>query len=59
MTEKKNPFLSNFICMAKLRLKKESIDPSTNFQLNPCKNTKMVKSWTLTPKTKNDVITAD
>ena len=30
-----------------------------NLSLIPLKIEKLVKSWTLTPKTKNDVITAD
>ena len=30
-----------------------------NFSLIPLKIEKLVKSWTFTPKTKNDVITAD
>ena len=34
--------------------------PSTNFQLlNSSQIRKLVKNWTLTPKTKNDVITGN
>ena len=33
--------------------------PPAKFSLIPLKIEKSVKSWTLTPKTKNDIITTD
>ena len=38
--------------MAKLRLKNESIDRSTNFQLNPCKNRKNGQKLDFDPQNK-------
>ena len=52
-----------FILYGKIDMKyeisfSELIHPP-NFSLIPLKIEKLVKSWTLTPKTKNDVITVD
>ena len=52
-----------FILYGKIDMKYEinfsELTPSLNFSLIPLKIDKLVKSWTLTPKTKNDVITAE
>ena len=52
-----------FILYGKIDMKYEinfsELTPSLNFSLIPLKIEKLVKSWTLTPKTKNDVIKAD
>ena len=60
----KNPFISiKIILYDKIDMKYEisvsKLTPPPNFSLIPLKIEKLVKSRTLTPKTKNDVITAN
>ena len=55
--------LIKFILYGKIDMKYEigvsELIPPPNFSLIPLKIEKLVKSWTFTPKTKNDIITAD
>ena len=59
-----NPFIFiRFNLCGKIDMKYEisvsELTPAPNFCLIPLKTEKMVKSWALTPETKNDVITAE
>ena len=59
-----NPFsFIKFILYGKIDTKYEigvsELTPPPNFSSIPLKVKKLVKSWSLTPKTKNDIITVD
>ena len=59
-----NPFIFiRFILYGKIDMKYEislpELTSSPNFGLIPLKIEKLIKSWTLTPKTENDVISED
>ena len=59
-----SPFIFiRFILCGKTDIKYEislsELTPPLNFSLMPPKIEKLTKSWTMTPETKNDVITGD
>ena len=43
----------------KYEISPSELTPSSNFSLILLKTEELVKNWTLTPKTKNNVITTD